>query len=115
MEVALAAGELDAFRFEHSLLLIGWQNHSTRRAASLRVNDAMPRRSFFVRAMHHKADRARRISFPEDDSNLSVGHYPAARNLSHEFVDAFAILAVRLWFDVAILHRSYRSQVLYSS
>src|SRR6266850_5080221 len=103
LEVTFAAGELHAFCFQHSLLFVGGQNHATRRAATLRVNDAMPWRLFFVRAMHHETHGARRVTFAQDDGNLSVSHYPAARNPTHQFVDAFAILPVRLCF---LLHNS---------
>src|SRR2546426_1011614 len=92
LEVAFAAGKLYPFRFQHSLLFIGGRNYTASRAATLRVNDAMPRRLFFVGAMHHEADSARRVTFAEDDGNLPVGHHPAARNPPNHFIDALAIL-----------------------
>src|SRR5437588_6166084 len=96
LEVASAAGELHAFRCQHSLLFVGGQNHAARRAATLGVNDAMPRRLFFVCAMHYETNGARCVAFAQDDRNLTVGHYAAAWNSAHQSIDALAILPLRL-------------------
>src|ERR1700730_5193683 len=94
---ASAGRELHPFSFEHSLLLVGRQYQAARRATSLGIDYPMPRSVFLVRAVHYETHRARRISFAQDDGNLPIGHHPAARNPTHNFVDALAILRVSLW------------------
>src|SRR5215813_931522 len=59
----------------------------------------MPRCAI-VSAVHHKTNGAWRVAFAEHVCDLTVGHYPAARDTAHNAKHAFAILPIGLSFTL---------------
>src|SRR5436190_14518069 len=86
--------KLDPFAFQHSLLLVCWQNDSPSRTLSLRIDYAVPRSVSLIGSVHHKADGPRRVTFAQHVGDLSVGHDAARWNTANDLINAFAVFFV---------------------
>src|SRR6266545_7180718 len=76
----------------------------------------MPRRVSFIGAVHDKANCARRVTFAQHVRDLSVGHDAARRYATHDSVDAFAVLPIRLFSHMTnTSNRSHKSYLLRST
>jgi hypothetical protein len=95
-----------AFLFQQALLLVLRQHHSSGGTRALRIQHAMPWRTF-RRSVHTKTDSPWRVTVTEKFRNLTVSHHATGRNPADDGVNALAILWVLL-FDSSSLFSVHR-------